>query len=82
MYVYDPKKVILKRTGVNRSDSQLHHEMADHACRRERGLIVSRQMAGMFSRFQSAKPLLVLARWRVSVIRTVDRDQTAEDLNK
>jgi hypothetical protein len=43
------------------------------------GLTVSRQMAGMFSCFLSAKPLLILARWRVSVIHTVDRDQTAED---
>jgi hypothetical protein len=50
MDVYDRKKMIIKRTGVNRSDSQLHHEMADHAYRRERGLTVSRQMAGMFSR--------------------------------
>jgi len=56
MDVYDWKKMIIKRTGVNRSDSQLHHEMADHACGRERitgerGLTISRQMAGMFSRF-------------------------------
>jgi hypothetical protein len=37
MYLYDRKKMILKQTFVNRSDSQLHHKMADHVCGRERG---------------------------------------------
>ena len=35
-FEYNGKKMISQRTGVNRSDSQLHHEMADRACERER----------------------------------------------
>jgi hypothetical protein len=73
MYLYDQKKMLLKRSGVNRSDSPWHHKMADHAFGRERDFTVLCQVAGTSSRCTSSKPMLVLARWRVSEIRTVDR---------